>query len=394
MPEICYGYHEVKLYLAHHHLRERPRRRGLPQARASATAAASASSRPAGASAPIVDARNFTEMVAIQMVLQDSLTLAQYEYGEKYAKNPAEKYIFAHAMQDKARHVAYGITHLKYVLMHRAERREEIQRYLDKGEGMLLQDDKKDPATRDAFAIYFAGGKANIQEGLRSIDQMRKRPSSSTSRGSSGLRLIAPTAWTPGLRAYIRIMQGGGMPTQGAERPSTGENRIMPTFPSVEWFNAIKDIVNNDPAFRQLGTVDSVIGVKVGSKIFELTFEAFECTGVREVERERPARHGLLARAALRQLEGHAREHQEERRRRSLPHPQHDRPQHPGRLRALARRLPPRRLLPLQPVDPGLLQRLGEDRHAVRLAGSRQRVTRWPVRYGLPKARQSVGPFP
>jgi len=55
------------------------------------------------------------------------------------------------------------------------------------------------------------------------------------------------------------------------------------TFPSTEWFNAICELVNNDPAFRQLGTVDSVIGVKVGDKIFELTFEAFECTGVREV---------------------------------------------------------------------------------------------------------------
>lgn len=56
----------------------------------------------------------------------------------------------------------------------------------------------------------------------------------------------------------------------------------MPTFPSVEWFNAIKDIVNADPAFRQLGTVDAVIGIKVEHKIYELTFEAFECTAVRE----------------------------------------------------------------------------------------------------------------
>jgi hypothetical protein len=56
----------------------------------------------------------------------------------------------------------------------------------------------------------------------------------------------------------------------------------MPVFPSVEWFNEIKDIVNNDPNFRQLGTVDAVVGAKVGNKIYELTFEAFECTGVRE----------------------------------------------------------------------------------------------------------------
>ena len=57
----------------------------------------------------------------------------------------------------------------------------------------------------------------------------------------------------------------------------------MPTFPSVEWFNAIKDIVNADANFRQLGTIDTVTGVKVGSKVYEITFEAFECTGVKEV---------------------------------------------------------------------------------------------------------------
>ena len=57
----------------------------------------------------------------------------------------------------------------------------------------------------------------------------------------------------------------------------------MATFPSVEWFNAVRELVNSDPAFRQLGTVDATVGVKVGSKIYELTFEAFECTGVREI---------------------------------------------------------------------------------------------------------------
>ena len=57
----------------------------------------------------------------------------------------------------------------------------------------------------------------------------------------------------------------------------------MPTFPSVEWFNALREITNADPAFRHLGTVDATVGVKVGSKLYELTFEAFECTNVREI---------------------------------------------------------------------------------------------------------------
>ena len=57
----------------------------------------------------------------------------------------------------------------------------------------------------------------------------------------------------------------------------------MATFPSVEWFESIRALVNADPDFRQLGTIDTIAGVKVGSKVFELTFEAFECAKVREV---------------------------------------------------------------------------------------------------------------
>ena len=57
----------------------------------------------------------------------------------------------------------------------------------------------------------------------------------------------------------------------------------MPTFPSVEWFDAIRQLVNNDDSFRRLGTVDARVGVKAGDKLYELTFEAFECIAVREI---------------------------------------------------------------------------------------------------------------
>ena len=57
----------------------------------------------------------------------------------------------------------------------------------------------------------------------------------------------------------------------------------MPKFPSVQWFDAVRELVNNDEAFRRLGTVDARVGVKVGGQLFELTFEAFECVGVREI---------------------------------------------------------------------------------------------------------------
>lgn len=57
----------------------------------------------------------------------------------------------------------------------------------------------------------------------------------------------------------------------------------MPKFPSVEWFDTIRNMVNNDEAFRRLGTVDARVGIKVGDQIFEVTFEAFECVGAKEI---------------------------------------------------------------------------------------------------------------
>ncbi|MBF6600690.1 MAG: hypothetical protein IVW36_09280 [Dehalococcoidia bacterium] len=173
-PEISYGYHEVKLYLATV-VFEDARAVEVFRKRALSNGGGLGLQAPGWSYRSVIDSRNFTEMSTIQFVLQDSLTLAQYQYGEKYAQNAAERYIFARAMQDKARHIAYGITHLKYALLHRPERREEIQRYLDKGEGMLVMDDKRDRATREAFAIYFAGGKERIADGLKLERAMRRR---------------------------------------------------------------------------------------------------------------------------------------------------------------------------------------------------------------------------
>lgn len=53
-------------------------------------------------------------------------------------------------------------------------------------------------------------------------------------------------------------------------------------FPSVEWFQQLQESVNSDPEFRRLGNVDAVMGVKADDQVFIITFEAFECIGVRE----------------------------------------------------------------------------------------------------------------
>ena len=53
----------------------------------------------------------------------------------------------------------------------------------------------------------------------------------------------------------------------------------MPLFPSVEWFDTIREIFNNDQSFQGGGggTCDATVGVKVGDQVFLLVFEGFDC---------------------------------------------------------------------------------------------------------------------
>jgi hypothetical protein len=58
------------------------------------------------------------------------------------------------------------------------------------------------------------------------------------------------------------------------------------TFPSVDWFNAVKEIVNNDEGYKRIGTADAEVGIKIPDleKNYKLWFEAFEVGDVKEVD--------------------------------------------------------------------------------------------------------------
>ena len=57
----------------------------------------------------------------------------------------------------------------------------------------------------------------------------------------------------------------------------------MPQFPSIEWFEAVRESANADSQFTSKGTVNCVMGVKVGDASFAVTFEGFECASVQAI---------------------------------------------------------------------------------------------------------------
>jgi hypothetical protein len=58
------------------------------------------------------------------------------------------------------------------------------------------------------------------------------------------------------------------------------------TFPSLEWFQKIQKLVNDDPNFKKLGTADASVGIKFSDRDekYLLTFEAFEVVNVQEAK--------------------------------------------------------------------------------------------------------------
>ena len=57
----------------------------------------------------------------------------------------------------------------------------------------------------------------------------------------------------------------------------------MPVFPSTEWLQAVADLAMQDERYRKYGRVDALVGIKVGDRMFRMTFDVFEITDIREI---------------------------------------------------------------------------------------------------------------
>lgn len=63
----------------------------------------------------------------------------------------------------------------------------------------------------------------------------------------------------------------------------------MAKFPSVAWFDAVRNVYNKDDAMHGAGSgsCDCVVGVQVGRDLFQLTFEGFECSQAEKITKAR-----------------------------------------------------------------------------------------------------------
>lgn len=171
LPEISYGYLELKLFLSTI-IYDLARHSEAFRKRALANGGGLGLQAPTDFSRCAKEARSFVELAATLFV-QDSMLLTLFEEGEKLAQNQVERDLYALVAKDRRRMMQYHIERLKHFLFKTPERRDEQNLYLGKAEGRMYRD-WSDPVVSEPLAVILGGGKANLEEGKKKLQALRK----------------------------------------------------------------------------------------------------------------------------------------------------------------------------------------------------------------------------
>jgi hypothetical protein len=166
MCQINHDFHEVKLFLATQ-IMDEARHLDVFRKRALANGGGLLTASPGQEEllAAILEAPDYTTASALMHIFGEGFVLTLFRQGEWLAPTIVEKTIFRLCMQDEARHVAYGVKHLQYLIERHPERAEEIHALLDVGEQAIFKL-TLEPQTSEPRAILAGGGLANIELGM------------------------------------------------------------------------------------------------------------------------------------------------------------------------------------------------------------------------------------
>ncbi len=155
--QMAYGYHEVKQYLATASF-DAARHFEAFRKRALVNGGGLGLEGPGEVNRMILESRGgWTEAVVYLFLLRGTFTVTMLRYLERAACNEAERRLYAYALEDKARHLTYGLEHLQYAIAHHQDMRLIMARLLLIGHGVFSRE-LKDNVLREALAIVFAGG--------------------------------------------------------------------------------------------------------------------------------------------------------------------------------------------------------------------------------------------
>lgn len=122
-----------------------------------------ASSRSEHALKGILEADSYSEGSVFLHVLGEGFILTLFRSSEFISPTPVEQRMFQLVMQDEARHVSYGLQHLKYLMDNAPEYRAQINMFLDEAEKLLTGLFNSEQLE----AMIILGGKGTRPENIR-----------------------------------------------------------------------------------------------------------------------------------------------------------------------------------------------------------------------------------
>ncbi len=118
------------------------------------------------------EADTFSEASVTLHLQAEGMVLTMFRFSEYLSPTDGDKKLFRLVMQDEARHVGYGMQHLKWHLENSPEAREIVHRHLDEAENFIFGGVFA-TEVMESFAILAGGGtkKENIRRGLEVVNR-------------------------------------------------------------------------------------------------------------------------------------------------------------------------------------------------------------------------------
>ena len=170
---MSYGYHEVKVYLATETF-DAARHFEMFRKRALVNGGGLGLESPGQVNRMLLESRaGWTETSLLLHILRGVFTRTVYRYLGAYAPSRVEVALGRRGTQDKSRHIAYAMQHLRYAVNHVAGMDRNVNGGLHQAELIVARDDA-DPVFWEALACVFGGGVRGMKGGMEVVAQLRR----------------------------------------------------------------------------------------------------------------------------------------------------------------------------------------------------------------------------
>jgi hypothetical protein len=171
LPEISYGYHEVKFFLATV-IYDLAKQTEAFRKRALANGGGLGLQAPTEYNRAVQESRSYPELMAM-MFVQDSALLTLFRNGDKFAQNQVERDLYAFCAKDRERLMQYHIERLKHFLFKKVDHRAEQNLYFWKAEHRIANE-WRDSVVNGPLAILLGGGREHVDAGMAKLQEFRK----------------------------------------------------------------------------------------------------------------------------------------------------------------------------------------------------------------------------